>query len=257
MNLDSCISQLYSGKRLEEKDIKNITDLGKQFFAQLPNVISVDKPVTICGDVHGQFFDLLELFRIGGNVPDTNYLFLGDYVDRGYHSVETATLLLCLKLRHKHRVNLLRGNHESRQITQVYGFYDECCRKYGSEKVWKYLTDLFDFYPLAALVENEIFCVHGGLSPSIETIDDIKKLERKKEIPLEGPMCDLLWSDPDEEEYGFQSPPRGAGFLFGKDVSKKFNKINRLKMITRAHQLMVDGFNWCHDKNCITLFFCT
>ena len=120
MNLDACIQQLYSGKRLEEKDIKNITDLGKQFFAQLPNVISVDKPVTICGDVHGQFFDLLELFRIGGNIPDTNYLFLGDYVDRGYHSVETATLLLCLKLRHKHRVNLLRGNHESRQITQVF-----------------------------------------------------------------------------------------------------------------------------------------
>ena len=118
------------------------------------NVQPVKCPVTVCGDVHGQFHDLMELFKIGGHSPDTNYLFMGDYVDRGYYSVETVTLLVCLKVRFKERITILRGNHESRQITQVYGFYDECLRKYGNANVWKYLTDLFDYLPLTAVVEN-------------------------------------------------------------------------------------------------------
>lgn len=121
------------------------------------NVQPVRTPVTVCGDIHGQFHDLMELFKIGGNCPDTNYLFMGDYVDRGYYSVETATLLVALKVRFKDRVTILRGNHESRQITQVYGFYDECLRKYGNANVWKYFTDLFDFLPLTALVENQVY----------------------------------------------------------------------------------------------------
>lgn len=136
----------------------------------------------MCGDVHGQFHDLMELFRIGGRSPDTNYLFMGDYVDRGYYSVETVTLLVALKVRYKERITILRGNHESRQITQVYGFYDECLRKYGNAHVWKYFTDLFDYLPLTALVDGQIFCLHGGLSPSIDTLDHIRALDRLQEV---------------------------------------------------------------------------
>ena len=115
-------------------------------------MVNVRAPVFICGDVHGQFYDLMELFKIGGNMPFSNYLFLGDYVDRGYYSVETVCLLLCLKVRHKERLTILRGNHESRSITQTYGFFDECSRKYESANVWKMLTDLFDYLPLTAVV---------------------------------------------------------------------------------------------------------
>lgn len=133
-DLDSWIDQLKECKQLEEAHIKVLCDKAREILSKESNVQPVNSPVTVCGDVHGQFHDLVELFRIGGNSPDTNYLFMGDYVDRGYYSVETVTLLVCLKVRYPERVTILRGNHESRQITQVYGFYDECLRKYGGPK---------------------------------------------------------------------------------------------------------------------------
>lgn len=187
----------------------------KEILSKESNVQEVKCPVTVCGDVHGQFHDLMELFRIGGRSPDTNYLFMGDYVDRGYYSVETVTLLVALKVRYRERITILRGNHESRQITQVYGFYDECLRKYGNANVWKFFTDLFDYLPLTALVDGQIFCLHGGLSPSIDTLDHIRALDRIQEVPHEGPMCDLLWSDPDDRG-GWGISPRGAGYTFGQ-----------------------------------------
>jgi len=178
---------------------------------------------------------------------------MGDYVDRGFHSIETVTLLVALKVRFKNRITILRGNHESRQVTQVYGFYDECLRKYGNANVWKTFTDLFDFLPITALIESQIFCLHGGLSPDIETLDTVRLIDRFQEVPHEGPMCDLLWSDPDERE-GFKDSPRGAGWTWGLDISEQFNHRNGLSVIARAHQLVMDGYSWTHDRRVVTIF---
>lgn len=171
----------------------------------------------------------------------------------GLLQVETVTLVVALKVRYPSRITVLRGNHESRQITQVYGFYDECLRKYGSASVWKMFTDLFDYMPLSALVESVIFCPHGGLSPSIDSLDAVKALDRVQEVPHEGPMCDLLWSDPDDRQ-GWAVSPRGAGYTFGRDVSESFNHSNRLRLIARAHQLVMEGYNWAHAQNVVTIF---
>ncbi|CAL9166748.1 unnamed protein product [Musa hybrid cultivar] len=233
--------------------VRMLCEKAKEVLMEESNVQPVKSPVTICGDIHGQFHDLAELFRIGGKCPDTNYLFMGDYVDRGYYSVETVTLLVALKVRYPQRITILRGNHESRQITQVYGFYDECLRKYGNANVWKIFTDLFDYFPLTALVESEIFCLHGGLSPSIETLDSIRSFDRVQEVPHEGPMCDLLWSDPDDR-CGWGISPRGAGYTFGQDISEQFNHTNNLRLIARAHQLVMDGYNWGHEQKVVTIF---
>lgn len=251
--LDGWVDQLYECKPLSEADVKSLCDKAREVLVEESNVQPVRAPVTVCGDVHGQFHDLMELFRIGGRLPDTNYLFMGDYVDRGYYSVETVTLLVALKVRFKNRVFILRGNHESRQITQVYGFYDECLRKYGTANVWKYFTDLFDYLPLTALVENVIFCLHGGLSPSIDTLDNVRTLDRVQEVPHEGPMCDLLWSDPDDRA-GWGISPRGAGYTFGQDITEQYNHTNGLKLVSRAHQLVMEGYNWAHDANVVTIF---
>ncbi|PVH33193.1 hypothetical protein PAHAL_9G591400 [Panicum hallii] len=251
--LDAQIEQLMQCRPLAEQEVKSLCEKAKEILMEESNVQPVKSPVTICGDIHGQFHDLVELFRIGGKCPDTNYLFMGDYVDRGYYSVETVTLLVALKVRHPHRITILRGNHESRQITQVYGFYDECLRKYGNANVWKTFTDLFDYFPLTALVESEIFCLHGGLSPSIENLDSVRSLDRVQEVPHEGPMCDLLWSDPDDR-CGWGISPRGAGYTFGQDISEQFNHTNNLKLVARAHQLVMEGYNWAHEQKVVTIF---
>ena len=251
--LDRQISELMECKPLSEAEIKSLCEKAKEILQEEPNVQPVKPPVTVCGDIHGQYYDLIELFKIGGRPPETNYLFTGDYVDRGYYSIETVTLLVTLKVRYRDRITLTRGNHESRQITQVYGFYDECMTKYGNAAVWKYFTDLFDYLPVTALVENQVFCLHRGLSPSVDTLDHIRQLDRVQEVPHEGPMCDLLWSDPDNR-CGWGISPRGAGYTFGQDISEQFNHTNGLKLIARAHQLVMNGYNWSHDKAIVTIF---
>ena len=241
-DIDEQIERLRRCEYLKESEVKALCDKAKEILVDESNVQRVDAPVTICGDIHGQFYDLIELFRVGGECPSTNYLFMGDFVDRGYHSVETFLLLLALKVRYPDRITLIRGNHESRQITQVYGFYDECLRKYGCVNVWRYCTDVFDYLSLSAVVDDKVLCVHGGLSPAINTLDQIRVIDRKQEVPHDGAMCDLMWSDPDQDIEGWGLSSRGAGYLFGGDVVQKFNEINNLDLIARAHQLVMEGY---------------
>lgn len=252
--IDKWIENLKVGQCIPEADLKRLCCLVKDILMEEANVQPVRSPVTICGDIHGQFYDLLELLRTGGEVPNTNYIFMGDFVDRGHNSVETFQLLLCLKARYPANMTLLRGNHESRQITQVYGFYEECMRKYGNANPWKYCVEVFDYLNLAALVDGKVLCVHGGLSPELRTIDQIQVIERVQEIPHNGPYCDLMWSDPEDiSEWAIS--PRGAGFLFGSQVTKEFCHINGLELICRAHQLVMEGYKYhFSDKNLVTVW---
>lgn len=178
---------------------------------------------------------------------------MGDYVDRGYHSLETFQYLMCLKLKWPDRITLLRGNHESRQISTAYGFYDETIRKYGNTNPWKYCMEVFDHLSLAAVVEGKIFCVHAGLSPDIKTLDQIRLFERRMELPHEGPFSDLMWSDPEDIETWSLSP-RGAGWLFGSRVTNEFNHINDLELVARAHQLVMDGFRYWFGQSLVTVW---
>ncbi|KAE8447664.1 hypothetical protein EG329_010470 [Mollisiaceae sp. DMI_Dod_QoI] len=332
-DLDRAIAQLRACRPIPEAQVRELCHKARELLIEEGNVVTVTAPVTICGDIHGQFHDLMELFRVGGDVPDTNYLFMGDFVDRGFYSLESFLLLLCLKVRYPDRMTLIRGNHESRQITTVYGFYDECLRKYGSANVWRYCCEVFDYLALGAIVlgasntlepsrqpvgpdesstqeyvtpdteievlnsdgglisriprqkpkvftskgsspaktgppgtgassfskgtagnsSGAVLCVHGGLSPLVDTIDKIKLLDRKQEVPHEGAMCDLLWSDPDEID-GWGLSPRGAGFLFGADIVKQFNHTNDLSLIARAHQLVMEGFKEMFDNSIVTVW---
>lgn len=252
-DLDRQIETLRNCQTIKEAEVKVLCQKAMDILMEESNVQRVDAPVTICGDIHGQFYDIKELFNVGGQCPDTNYLFLGDFVDRGFYSVETFLLLLALKVRYPDRITLIRGNHESRQITQVYGFYDECLRKYGSVNVWRYCTEIFDYLSLSALIEDRVLCVHGGLSPSINTLNQIRVLDRKQEVPHDGPMCDLLWSDPEDIE-GWGLSPRGAGYLFGHQVVKQFNHTNNLDLICRAHQLVMEGYKYMFEKKLVTVW---
>lgn len=252
--LDKQIEKLKKCELISEEEVYDLCQKTIELFIEEGNVQRVDTPVIICGDIHGQFHDLLALFETGGEIPKKNYLFLGDYVDRGYNSVETFLLLIAYKVRYPDRILLLRGNHESRQITQIYGFYDECRRKYGNSNVWRYCTDLFDYLPLGALIDNRIFCIHGGLSPSAPKLTEIRYIDRRQEVPHEGAMCDLLWSDPTEDIKGWHVSLRGAGYLFGQDIVDKFNHENKVDMIVRAHQLVMEGYKVIFQEKLVTVW---
>jgi len=250
---DEWVNTLTHCRYLPEPDLKKLCEIVKDMLVAESNVQPVSSPVTICGDIHGQFYDMIELFRTGGNPPETNYIFMGDFVDRDYCRLETFTLLMALKARYPNQMTLLRGNHESRQITQVYGFYDECQQKYGNANAWKYCTQVFDLLTISAVIDGRILCVHGGLSPDVPTLDHIRTINRNREIPHEGDFCDLMWSDPEDIET-WQVSPRGAGWLFGSKVTNEFLAVNKLELIARAHQLVNEGFKQMFNKQLVTVW---
>lgn len=254
---DKYYNILIEGKCLSEERTRLICEKAKDILIEESNVLHISTPVTICGDIHGQFYDLISLMKEAGGAPPKNkFLFLGDYVDRGPNSIETMQILLLLKILYPKSIFLLRGNHETRQISFIYGFNEEIQRKFGNNFPFKLFVEVFDLLPISAVIDDRIFCVHGGLSPQITKIDQIRLINRKCEIPHEGPFCDLVWSDPDDIET-WNVSSRGAGWTFGAKVTSEFLRVNGLEFVIRGHQLVNDGYKfWFKEKNLITVWSC-
>lgn len=239
--------------QLMESELKSLCSKCREVFLTQPALLELEAPLKICGDVHGQYHDLLRLFEYGGFPPESNYLFLGDYVDRGKQSLETIALLFSYKVRYPENFFLLRGNHECASITRIYGFYDECKRRYNI-KLWKTFCDAFNCLPTAAIVDEKIFCMHGGLSPEINSMDQIKRIVRPTDVPDTGLLCDLLWSDPEKDISGWAENDRGVSFIFGADVVHSFLRKQDMDLICRAHQVVEDGYEFFAKRQLITLF---
>ena len=238
---------------VSESEIKLLTNRVRPILLSQPMLLELEAPLKICGDVHGQYSDLLRLFEYGGFPPLANYLFLGDYVDRGKQSLEVICLLLCYKILYPNNFFILRGNHEAAGINRIYGFYDECKRRY-SIKLWKIFSDVFNCLPISALVDEKILCMHGGLSPELESLQQIADLSRPCDVPDVGLMCDLLWSDPDTSVNGWGENDRGVSFVFGADVVCDFLEKHDLDLLVRAHQVVEDGYEFFAGRRLVTLF---
>ncbi|KAK6441920.1 3',5'-cyclic-nucleotide phosphodiesterase (PDEase) (3':5'-CNP) [Oleoguttula sp. CCFEE 5521] len=247
-NLAFLKQHLYREGRLTEEQALWIINGGAQVLRSEPNLLEMDAPITVCGDVHGQFFDLMKLFEVGGDPSETRYLFLGDYVDRGYFSIECVLYLWALKTWYPNTLWLLRGNHECRHLTDYFTFKLECKHKY-SERVYEACMDSFCALPLAAVMNKQFLCIHGGLSPELHTLEDIKALDRFREPPTHGLMCDILWADPLEEfgqektqEYFIHNHVRGCSYFFSYPAACAFLEKNNLLSIIRAHEAQDAGY---------------
>ncbi|KAM3346870.1 hypothetical protein ACQJBY_021073 [Aegilops geniculata] len=256
---------------LKGEEISHLCAAAKELLLKQPTLLELSAPINICGDIHGQYPDLLRLFRETGAPSVANrYLFLGDYVDRGTQSIETICLLLAYKLKYPDAFFLLRGNHECAAVNKQYGFYSECAsrgprvshpegtsRAYKlryPERLWEELNAVFACLPLAALVgchsnknkKKKILCVHGGLSPELESPDQIRQIKRPlADVPEHGLVCDLLWSDPaaDGDAWGWGDPRRSTSFTFGADVVEEFCERHGLAMVCRAHEMKDGGYD--------------
>jgi serine/threonine-protein phosphatase PP1 catalytic subunit len=261
-DLDDMITRLldaaYAGKVtktvcLRNAEIQAVCHASREVFLSQPALLELSPPVKIVGDVHGQYTDLIRMFEMCGFPPAANYLFLGDYVDRGKQSLETILLLLCYKLKYPENFFLLRGNHECANVTRVYGFYDECKRRCNI-KIWKTFIDTFNCLPIAAIVAGKIFCVHGGLSPSLSHMDDIRQIVRPTDVPDYGLLNDLLWSDPADMENDWEANERGVSYCFGKKVIMEFLQRHDFDLVCRAHMVVEDGYEFFDDRVLVTVF---
>lgn len=259
--VDGIISTLISAKNkkagtnvnLSPNDVMQLCNTAKEILLSQPMLLELGAPIKICGDIHGQYNDLLRLFEYGGFPPESNYLFLGDYVDRGKQSIEVICLLFAYKIKYPENFFILRGNHEASGINRIYGFYDECRRRY-SVKIWKTFCNAFECLPCTAVVDDKIICMHGGLSPELQKLDQIQNINRPCDVPDTGLLCDLLWSDPDASSQTYQHNDRGVSYTFGPRVVSDFLRKHDLDLIVRAHQVVEDGYEFFAGRELVTVF---
>jgi len=257
-NLEALRQHFIGEGRLHKADAAELVRRATKVFKEEPNLLEVPQPVTVCGDVHGQYYDLMKLFEVGGDPKTTRYLFLGDYVDRGSFSCEVLLYLYALKITYPETFHMLRGNHECRHLTAYFTFKEECSHKYDSE-FYELCVDSFDALPLVAIMNGQFFCVHGGLSPQITTLDDVRNIDRFQEPPQTGPLCDLLWSDPvenysptDKVEFEYNET-RGCSYSYGFKAVVDFLDRNGLLCMIRAHEAQDNGYKM-HAKHPETQF---
>ena|SRR3990167_3082073 len=261
IDIDKIIARLLEIKDPKQDKSMNLFDWeifgivakAQEIFKSQPIFLELEAPIKICGDIHGQFNDLLKLFEYGGAPPAASYLFLGDYVDRGRHSLEVVILMFCYKIKYPENFFLLRGNHETEEVNKGYGFYDECKRRYNV-KTFNIFNQCFCWMPLSALVDNRILCMHGGLSPDLKSLDILHQFQRPLKIPDKGLACDLLWSDPSKETDTWAKSERGVSFTFGVKVLTEIIKKFDLDMVCRAHQVVEDGYQFFGNRQLITVF---
>ncbi|KAI6208832.1 Serine/threonine-protein phosphatase [Aphelenchoides besseyi] len=257
--IDTVLSCAFTDSKIDLTDVISEGEITlicrhvQEIFLQQPSLIETNAPMTVVGDIHGQFIDLLRIFKRCGFPPKSNYLFLGDYVDRGSQSLEVITLLFCYKIKYPKNCFLLRGNHEMRSINTVYGFYAECQRRY-SLRLWQTFQDTFNCLPFAALIGGRIFCMHGGLSPNFESWDQIRQVQRPIEPPATSFLTDFLWSDPNPAADGWHTSSRGVSQTFGADVVKEFCARMDIDLIARAHQVVHDGYLFFANRQLVTIF---
>jgi len=260
LDVDAVIDQCLDAKgkpgatvEISAGQMKALCSAAQEVFMGQSALLEVDAPIKVCGDVHGQYHDLLRIFEYGGFPPESNYIFLGDYVDRGKQSLETITLMFAYKTKYPENFFQLRGNHECASITRIYGFYDECKRRYNI-KLWKQFCDVFNCMPVCGLVDEKILCMHGGLSPEVTNFDQVRRLVRPTDVPDTGMICDFLWADPDKDIAGWAENDRGVSFIFGPDVVTGFLQKHDMDLICRAHQVVEDGYEFFAKRQLITVF---
>ena len=282
---DWSVNQIDRQFIFKKEDIIQLAQECKAIVEKQPIVLRVKAPVKVFGDFHGQYQDMMRFFDLwrgpteasqGGDIESYDYLFLGDYVDRGAHSLETICLLMALKVKYPGQIHLLRGNHEDGSINRVFGFAEECEERLDDEiddqySVFRSINNLFEWLPLAGVIDDRILCLHGGIGSTLNTLADIERIRRPVTVVHEVEniqqqlLIDILWSDPtdNDQEYGIQSDlardPNETGFIvrYGPDRVEEFLRKNELIMIVRGHECVMDGIERFAKGQLITLFSAT
>jgi serine/threonine-protein phosphatase PP1 catalytic subunit len=236
-------SDLRSRPKLTKRELVWLCRKVKRIFKKQPVFLELTSPITICGDLHGQFSDLVKIFDPPMTPDLTDYLFLGDYVDRGPFSLDTISLLFAYKVKYLNNFFLLKGNHECPTVNSQYGFLDECAHAFPDSPIWAKFNDCFAWMPIAARIDGRIFCVHGGIARGLRDVDQLKTILR----PDEGDtrlVCDLLWSDPDPRIDNWAPNARGSGWAFGPMAADRFLRRNGLDLVVRAHESVPGGYEF-------------
>ncbi|EFO19608.1 hypothetical protein LOAG_08884 [Loa loa] len=234
-------------------------ETARVLFSSEGALIDVSIPVIVVGDIHGQYVDLQRIFAAVGQPGRTRFLFLGDYVDRGPQSLECICSLVAWKIAYPKRIFLLRGNHEFASVNREYGFYDELAARFSvgqAMRLWKEFNDLFSIFPFSALIKNKILCMHGGLSPHLESLNDIRNIKMPvMEVFPDTLEQDLVWSDPKLDIKGYEpNKLRNVSVVFGEDIVHKTCKRLSLDLIIRAHQVMENGYGFFAGRKLVTIF---